>query len=135
MYVKIDGGEAHTLLSLGKNLRYLELKTEKMNRHIKILFLFRNAFIFSYVYHHSLLFVSSYEKHTSNALINGAELQFLRGKNVLCHYYVQLYKKLKINWSGIGVVRPCLIVMGYWPKYLEGENQGSLISRHILVVK
>ena len=51
------------------------------------------------------------------------------------HYYVQLYKKLKIKWSGIAVVRPCLIVMGYWPKYLEGGNQGSLISRHILVVK
>lgn len=43
----------------------------------------------------------------------GADLQFLRGKNVFLHYYVQLYKKLKINWSGIGVVRPCLIVMGY----------------------
>ena len=92
MYVKIDGGEAHTLLSLGKNLRYLELKTEKMNRHIKILFLSRNAFIFSYVYHHNLLFVSSYEKHTSNALINGAELQFLRGK--MC-FVIIMYNCIK----------------------------------------
>ena len=93
-------------------------------------------FIFSYVYHRSLLFVSSYEKHTSNALINGAELQFMRGKkDVFRHYYVQLYKKLKINWSGTGVVRPCLIVMGYWPKNLEWKNQGSLISRHVLAVE
>ena len=51
------------------------------------------------------------------------------------HYYVQPYKKLKINWSGTGVVGPCLIVMGYWPKNLEWKNQGSLISRHVLAVE
>ena len=50
---------------------------------------------------------------------------FCGEKNVFRHYYVQLFKKLKINWSSIGVVRPCLIVMGYWPKNLEGKNQGS----------
>ena len=59
----------------------------------------------------------------------------MRGKNVFRHYYVQLYKKLKINWSGTGVVRPCLLVMGYWPKNLEWKNQGSLISRHVLAVE
>ena len=65
----------------------------------------------------------------------GRSFKFCGEKNVFCHYYVQLYKKLKINWSGIGVVRPCLIVMGCWPKNLEGKNQGSLISRHVLAVE